>query len=228
MPPQSRAPGEAVSFLDQHPDWKRYLGSFAQGIQLEQWPIPSFGDFTLVKYFQLEAALVEAESESEGVVVSPPKTRSMTAREKAPQATPSKVRADQQHILDDKWSSPFSAAKMGDQKVLYPPTEDEQIVNVALLNFLTAVTITHSDVCLRWCLARKILKFVCNGDNNEEIEYEARTDGYLRGDNDSTPYAIVEVKPYIRSSMPNTRWQETAQMAAWILEDPSSKGESFQ
>jgi len=39
-------------------------------------------------------------------------------------------------------------SQKGDQKVLYPPTEDEQIVNAALLNFLTVVTIAHPDACL--------------------------------------------------------------------------------
>ena len=203
---------------------------------MEHWPFPSFGDFTLVKYFQLEAAFVEPANSGESVVVSPPKTRSVTAREKAQKegemATPSKVRAGQQDLLNNKWisplSSPWSAAKKGDQKVLYPATEDEQIVNVALLSFLSAVTIAHSDVCLRWCLARKILHFICRDETSGKGQYEARTEGYLRGENDSTPYAIVEVKPFIRESEPKTRWQETAQMAAWILEDPSSKGESFQ
>src|SRR5271156_2624486 len=101
-------------------------------------------------------------------------------------------------------------SQKGDQKVLYPPTEDEQIVNAALLNFLTVVTIAHPNVCLRWCSARRALQFVCNAPNRGAVKYQARTDGYLRGLKQSQAYAIVEVKPYIREENPRTRWQETA------------------
>jgi hypothetical protein len=94
--------------------------------------------------------------------------------------------------------SPWSPAKKDEQKVLYPPTEDEQIVNTALLNFLTAVTIAHPSVRLRWCVARKALQFDCKNEIHGAVTYQARTDGYLRGHNHSTAYAIIEVKPFIR------------------------------
>ena len=221
----------AVSFLAECQDWNSYLGSFNRGIKFEQRPFPSLGDFTLVKYSQFEADTVQEKNSSENVLWLQPKTRSMTAREKAQKegemATPSKVRADQKQYLP-QGMSPWSAARKADQKVLYPPTEDEQIVNVALLNFLTVLTIAHDDVCLRWCLARKNLHFVCRDEKYGDVKYQARTDGYLRGHRHSTPYAIVEVKPFIRADKPNTRWQETAQMAAWISEDPPTEGEVFQ
>jgi hypothetical protein len=204
------------------------LGSFNQGIKFEQRPFPSLGDFTLVKYSQLEADTVEEKNSSESVLWLVPKTRSVITREKAQKegqkATPSNVRADQKQYLPEVML-PWSAARKGDQKVLYPPTEDEQIVNAALLNFLTVLTITHDDVCLRWCLARKNLHFACHDEKYGVVKYQARTDGYLRGQRHSTAYAIVEVKPFIRANKPNTRWQETAQMAAWISEDPPTEGE---
>jgi hypothetical protein len=126
---------------------------------------------------------------------------------------------DDRDCLQESNLSPWSPAKKCEQKVLYPPTEDEQIVNAAPLNFLTVVTIAHPGVCLRWCLSRKVLQFACNTENGGPVGYQARTDGYLRGVDHSTAYKIVEVKPYIRANRPDTRWQETAQMAAWIRED---------
>jgi hypothetical protein len=246
---------DAVSFLDDYSDWKIYLESFSQKIKLEQRPFPSLGAFTLVKYSQLEVETTEAENSSANAVVSAVKTRSMTVAENA---TPSKAppnrskflnaeheggggggggdddddddddRDSFQNVNDESYLSPWSAAKKSEQKVLYPPTEDEQIVNAALLSFLTAVTIAHPRVCLRWCLARKVLQFVCNAENGRASKYQARTDGYLRGANRSTAYGIVEVKPYIRAHVPNTRWQETAQMAAWIWQDPLPQSIKFQ
>ena len=242
----------AVSFLRECPDWNIYLESFSQKIKLDQRPFPGLGAFTLVKYSQLEAAIVQEKNSSESVVVSPRKTRSMTVLEKSQNTTPSKPtlsfyerflktkRKDGEHedgdddedSLKDETAapmlSPWSAAKKGDQKVWHPPTEDEQIVNAALLNFLTAVTIAHPDACLRWCLARRVLQFVCKDETHGEVKYQARTDGYLRGQNHSPTYAIVEVKPYIRTNTARTIWQETAQMAAWIVEDPAPKGKKFQ
>jgi hypothetical protein len=238
---------EAISFLhDKHPDWKIYLESFTQEIKLEQRPFSSLGAFTLVKYSQLEVMITNAENSSGSVVVSPRKTRSMTAIEEAQNATPSRPPANPQKFLNAKnedddsdedylqdetaisMLSRLSPARKGEQRVLYPPTEDEQIVNAALLNFLTVVVIAQPHACLRWCLARKQLKFACHDEEYGAAEYEARTDGYLRGQNHSTAYAIVEVKPYLRADKPHTRWQETAQMAAWIREDPSPHEGKFQ
>jgi hypothetical protein len=237
---------DAVSLLDGCSDWKRYLESFSQHIELEQRPFPNLGAFTLVKYSQLEVEAAEEKSSSASVLVSPRKTRSMTLAEKLRNITPSKNPTNRRKFYnaehedsddDEDWPqkaaashnmSPWSAAKKGEQKVLYPPTEDEQIVNTALLNFLTAVTIAHPSACLRWCLARKTLQFDCKNENHGAITYQARTDGYLRGPNHSTAYAIIEVKPFVRDNTPHTRWQETAQMAAWISKDPSPQGAKFQ
>jgi hypothetical protein len=229
---------DAVLFLDDYSDWKSYLESFSQDIKLEQRPFPSLGAFTLVKYSQLEADTTEKKNSNASVLVSPPKTRSMTAAEKAQNATPSKPPTNLRKFLniehdddedsfqddpDTSYLSPWTPAKKGEQKILYPPTQDEQIVNAALLNFLAVVTIAHPHTRLRWCLAHKVLKFVCKA-----AQYEARTDGYLRGQNHSTAYAIVEAKPYIRENAVHTLWQETAQMAAWISEDPPTGGSKFQ
>lgn len=233
---------DAVSFLDDYSDWKNYLESFSQDIKLAQRPFPSLGAFTLVKYSQLEVQAAKGKTSSVSVMVSPIKTRSMTAREEYQNVTPSKAPANRQKIPNVEYGdsdddnddgnkpnlSPWTPAKKSEQTVLYPPTEDEQIVNAALLNFLTLVTIAHPDVCLRWCLGRKAVQFVCEAENSGAVGYEARTDGYLRGMSYPSAYAIVEVKPYVRANKVHTRWQETAQMAAWIWEDPSLQSEKFQ
>jgi hypothetical protein len=50
---------------------------------------------------------------------------------------------DDKDLVDESTLSAWFPDKKGEQKVLYPPTQDEQIVNAALLNFLTLVTIAH-------------------------------------------------------------------------------------
>lgn len=100
------------------------------------------------------------------------------------------------------------------------PSEDEQVVNMALILFLDAVTIYHpqikeqGDKSPQWTIKRLQLKFK---------NWEARTDGFLRmaGDKEEVR-AILETKPYLRAR--NTvaiKRQESAQMAAWIFERPN-------
>jgi hypothetical protein len=91
---------DAVLFLDHYSDWKNYLESFSQNIKLVQRPFPSLGAFTLVKYSQLEVETAEGENSSVSVVVSPVKTRSMTAAEKIQNNTPSKAPASHLKFLN--------------------------------------------------------------------------------------------------------------------------------
>ncbi|KAK1142385.1 hypothetical protein N8T08_007937 [Aspergillus melleus] len=96
------------------------------------------------------------------------------------------------------------------------PTKDEQIVNIALITFLNALTI-HFNISkdCNWTSHRKALvaKF-------EDAQYEARTDGYL-DDGKENPYALIEVKPVPRSVNYITaiQMQEGAQMVSWIKND---------
>ncbi|KAJ5962125.1 hypothetical protein N7501_007066 [Penicillium viridicatum] len=96
------------------------------------------------------------------------------------------------------------------ERVLYPPTKDEQIVNTALIVFLNALN-THFDFYSNWTLHRKpsVAAF-------ENAQFEARADGYLDSPGGKTR-AIVEVKPTLRSrhSLP-IQMQESDQMVAWI------------
>ncbi|KAJ6189228.1 hypothetical protein N7519_004136 [Penicillium mononematosum] len=99
-------------------------------------------------------------------------------------------------------------------KILYPPTKDEQIVNTALIVFLNALT-THFDFYSNWTLHRK--PFVATFEN---AQFEARTDGYLDSPGEK-PRVLIEVKPVLRfSNLLAIQMQEgAAQMVAWIKSD---------
>ncbi|KAK2679949.1 hypothetical protein RAB80_005130 [Fusarium oxysporum f. sp. vasinfectum] len=112
------------------------------------------------------------------------------------------------------YHSPLSG-EVGKQ---YQSIEDEQIVNTALVLFLNALTL-HCDYAQgAWTIYRKT--FVVKASATKV--YEARVDGLLRVKDRTC--AIVEVKPLIRYGSEKTldkiRMQETAQMAAWIAQDP--------
>lgn len=99
------------------------------------------------------------------------------------------------------------------------PSEDEQIVNMALILFLDCVTTHHPKVIKggsnspSWTMKRLQLKFG---------SWEARTDGYLRTPGDKEQVmAILETKPYVRQhNLDGIQKQESAQMAAWIYQFP--------
>lgn len=56
---------------------------------------------------------------------------------------------------------------------------------------------------------------------------EARTDGYLEDRRLGNVRALIEVKPALREKKPQKiRMQESAQMVAWILNDPQISGSS--
>ena len=96
------------------------------------------------------------------------------------------------------------------------PSEDEQIVSTALIDFLNALTI-HFTLPIEFTLHRKA--FHCKDSTGRG--FEARVDGYLRRKNNNTPLAILEVKPYTRDRKPVAiQMQEGAQMAAWISSYP--------
>ncbi|EMT64115.1 hypothetical protein FOC4_g10010601 [Fusarium odoratissimum] len=112
------------------------------------------------------------------------------------------------------YHSPLS----GEVRKQYQSIEDEQIVNTALVLFLNALTL-HCDYAQgAWTIYRKT--FVVKASATKV--YEARVDGLLRVKHRTC--AIVEVKPLIRYGSEKTlhkiRMQETAQMAAWIAQDP--------
>ncbi|PKY01059.1 hypothetical protein P168DRAFT_329807 [Aspergillus campestris IBT 28561] len=118
-----------------------------------------------------------------------------------------------------QWRSPDTPAWMPNET--FPKSIDEQIVNTALINFLNAIT-EHFQLSQHWTMHRKAFEaFVEKGTKKEKL-YEARTDGYLADENARRVRALVEVKAATRASRTlEIFMQESAQMAAWILEYPN-------
>jgi hypothetical protein len=94
---------------------------------------------------------------------------------------------------------------------LVKAANDEQIVNIALISFLQALTISHKDVRAGWAINRKVFHF--------SDLFEARTDGLLKIGGEESPLAILEVKPHVRrTNIKQVQMQESAQMASWIYD----------
>lgn len=95
----------------------------------------------------------------------------------------------------------------------YAPAADEQIVNMALLLFLNSVTMFQPIIqtsSSEWTVKRLNLQFGT---------WRAITDGFLQMG--SRVNSILEVKPYLRRrQQASIQRQESAQMAAWILQCP--------
>lgn len=101
-----------------------------------------------------------------------------------------------------------------------PPSQDEQIVNTACVNFLDALSIfddRHAD----WSLHRKSFRF----RSKTGVTFQARTDGHLRRHGGNRSDAIIEVKArsrYYSSTKSQIDMQQSAQMALWIFCEPNS------
>ncbi|OCK89316.1 uncharacterized protein K441DRAFT_619673 [Cenococcum geophilum 1.58] len=94
---------------------------------------------------------------------------------------------------------------------LVKAAKDEQIVNIALISFLHALTTCHEDVRAYWGIDRKLFHF--------SDLFEARTDGLLKIGREESPLAILEVKPHVRTTnIKQVQMQESAQMASWIYD----------
>ncbi|KAL4945680.1 hypothetical protein BDV06DRAFT_209289 [Aspergillus oleicola] len=109
------------------------------------------------------------------------------------------------------------------EKPVFPGASDENLVNALLLSFASAVTITTAGMAAHWSFQRKAFKV--KAKKGAKI-YEARTDGHLyvasKANTNMKSSAIIEVKPFPRSSSNRVRMQETAQVAAWIHAEPDT------
>ncbi|OJJ68271.1 hypothetical protein ASPBRDRAFT_210162 [Aspergillus brasiliensis CBS 101740] len=197
--------------------WDRYHQSFTSNSILE-------GTFALAKKYQGEASGTLDESFRSDVSFTPVAHRTrgrvggleQKMREVQLQ-TPSKSTG---MIPDTPGGSPFDSPGPSEiQNQMYPQTEDEQIVNSALVDFLNALSIHFPEAC-DWTLHRKSFKA-----EFEHASYEARTDGYLKGGTSGKARALIEVKPMLRDKkrIPICM-QEAAQMVAWIKSDPDFTG----
>lgn len=233
----------ASSYLNSLDAWNKYIGSLGQ----PQERIMG-GTFALVHYYQRLSTRPNKKPSGNAfskVDFSPRVTRSQ-ARRNPPQRPETPTRAPRggtnvsdamdsvMDLLEDlnldpdapnysSGSSPLSTlsghSPTSGENAKNVQTEDEQIVNTALILLLNALTLHCDLVQGEWSLYRQ--PFVVKKANDKV--YEARVDGLLRINQKNTR-AIIEVKPFIRNASPEIldgiRMQETAQMAAWIAQDP--------
>ncbi|OJD16609.1 hypothetical protein AJ78_03249 [Emergomyces pasteurianus Ep9510] len=194
----NRWEAKANEHLANYSSWKTYCDGLARRTISES-------TFALAHYFQLQAADTWDETWAPNVAVTPiaRRTRSKTAK------------------LDTE--SPLVSASPGPgeiQNLIFQQTKDEQIVNTALVNFLSALTL-HAGLANHWTLHRKSFKA-----HFTHAFFEARTDGYLE---DTKPggkvRALIEVKAVPRERKRKMIcMQEAAQMVAWILCHPDRSG----
>jgi hypothetical protein len=96
---------------------------------------------------------------------------------------------------------------------------DEQVVNTAAISFLQSVSIDRLNRNSFWSPQRKGFRF-------GNTRFRAFTDGHLQILGQARSAAILEVKarkrPTKKARDYKIEWQESAQMALWIRDEPSS------
>jgi hypothetical protein len=112
--------------------------------------------------------------------------------------------------------SPYSPVS-GIQARRFKAIEDEQIVNLALILLLQALSVHHPSIPGEWSLYRQ--GFILQDTPKTKV-FEAHVDGVFRDAASATPTMIAEVKPYVRQSTvavhDKIRILEAAQFVAWI------------
>ncbi|PGH04300.1 hypothetical protein AJ79_07147 [Helicocarpus griseus UAMH5409] len=111
---------------------------------------------------------------------------------------------------------------------LLPLVKDEQIVNTAIILLLRGICLRMPGLeAARWSIERKAFHFGQHKLPKKKSLYEARTEGHfsLIDQDYSRSLAILEVKAQVRDDA--EPWmQESAQMAAWIYDEPSKESDS--
>jgi hypothetical protein len=240
----------AKAYLSNAESWTEYMNSLREpkNISAIDGAFPDIGSMSAARYWQLLSTKT-TETEQAVSKFSPIMTRSRTyanrLREIPQTPTPAtRGQGRTRNLFDvkqlaqslegyslDESSQPGTAESEMDtvffdtpesSMVLYPSTEDEQIVNTALLLLLTGITM-HFDMPARWSLHRKAFML----KNVDGKVYEARVDGYLLCTTNSQVKAIAEVKPFLRQpKIQAIQMQEGAQMAAWISNYPDQTDDS--
>jgi hypothetical protein len=182
------------------------------------------GLFGLVLYNQLEIEHIpetDADEDISKVEFTPKQApRALRHRTNISYAPSTPSTPEQRSFFDAiKFNSP---AHEWEPKV--PSAKDEQIVNLALINFLNAIWINERRKS-EWSLLRKEFKFESRGSG---AGFKARTDGHLGISHRlaGRSGAILEVKARQRPQKTlgdhSIAMQESAQMALWIYEEPHS------
>lgn len=216
--------------------WRTYLDNFNYPDDIKE------GGFMIATHHQRQSAKVQTNAVTPNTFLSPVAGRTRSKIHHNPTETPSKSTgepADLASTMDRlgfggesrpetpvetpenlntpiSWTPESSIVPKELQRILYQETEDEQIVNAALLEFTNALTILFR-LSNMWSFHRKplVAKF-------KKASLEARLDGYLRDEQSRKIRAIIEVKAAWRyQRLRQIFMQESAQMVAWIMNDPS-------
>ena len=234
---------DASDFLNKRLSWQQYISHIKDNPEFSSInKVEDIGTFSNVRSSQLQV-YNEYRSTSKGTMnsfqskFSPRRLRSAIPASTQPQTPltrPSKGQIPTKTSSPVDLDSSFNDTTVGSIDSYVPPSpltpatsqtsdpaEDELIVNIALVLWLQTLTMFHPRIqagLLKWSVKR--LKFGFG-------EWEARTDGCLRGEKEIM--AIVEVKPYVRDShITQIQEQESAQMSAWIRNFPDAGGWSFE
>ena len=229
----------ASDYLKKSQSWQDYLANVSTGpLHFSADRVQDIGAFSNVLYYQLHVESVQPLGSADQAMdlvpskFSPrraPPAPSVVTRPETPSPTTSRGRhavkkslyLDPNYSFDDTFVSENSFAPPNPQSpittAIVAPSEDEQIVNIALIIWLQTLVMFHPQIQferLKWSVKR--LKF-------DFGEWEARTDGCLRKNQEVK--AIVEVKPYARKEYEDAiQKQESAQMASWIRNFPFDGG----
>ena len=229
----------ASDYLKKSQSWQDYLANVPSGpLPFSANKLRDIGAFSNVLYYQRHVEPIEHLGSADLAMdlvpskFSPrraPGAPSVSLQPETPSLTTSRGRhtmkkssyLEPDYSFDDSLVSDNSFAPPDPQspisKAIIARSEDEQIVNIALILWLQTLVMFHPRIQLerlKWSVKR--LKFGFG-------EWEARTDGCLRKDGEVK--AIVEVKPFARRDYPSAiQKQESAQMASWIRNSPFDGG----
>ena len=229
--------------------WKLYLDSILKSSK-PTGPFPEgLGRFALVLQNQsIVRRLAEGSDQDVQGRGSPVQTRAQTQAALGSAQTPrlasrdssvdaGKVGAQQSHSstgrIESRHASPvgsedskansdatvYSGVNWTVPKAVRDAMADEQVVNTAAISFLQSLFVFDNSQKAYWSSQRK--GFVLG-----KTKFKALVDGHLQVIDESRSAAILEVKarrrPPIASNDSKIEWQESAQMALWISEEPSS------
>lgn len=123
--------------------------------------------------------------------------------------------------LSQLYRSPRSPVSAGNSDQ-FPPADDEQTVNTALILLIKAVCLTNPLLSAAWTMERKA--FIFKTRDNKQKLYEARTDGHLRFIymSQEISLAFLEVKANTRENS-EPEYQESVQIVAWIRSEPDKR-----
>ncbi|KAJ5365423.1 hypothetical protein N7517_008309 [Penicillium concentricum] len=207
--PKLRKP-ERFPMMQDFPELDAYIERVGQPHYNTEPVYRDMGAFLLVRQSQskinLEPASHGERPESDSVNMQPSLSKTPERRETS----------KPDYFGMDSESGRFSdISAIFRSEIKIEQTNDEQLVNDALIFFTKAVLVYQSQIRCQWTSERSLLSQAVFGNNT----MNARTDGYLEADKEV--FAIVEVKPNTRDPVnrPALLWQETGEMVVWIMHD---------